>query len=54
MEKKDRLLREQLIKTLHDPTLRHGIKHQGRDHPAVTYQDMRMEIHRNMEDPHPQ
>ena len=51
---KDTLLREQFIENLRDPTMRRDIKRWARDHSAATFQDIRLEVHRYMEeDPTP-
>ena len=51
---KDVLLRGQFLENLKDLTLRHDIKRWARDHPAATFQDVRVEVHRYMEeDPTP-
>ena len=51
---KDTLLKEQFVENLRDPTLRRDIKRWARDHSAATFQDIRLEVHRYMEeDPTP-
>ena len=51
---KDVLLKEQFVENLKDLTLRHDIKHWARDHPVATFQDVRLEVHRYLEeDPTP-
>lgn len=51
---KDLLLREQFVENLRDLTLRRDIKRWARDHPAATFQDVRLEVHWYMEeDPTP-
>lgn len=51
---KDVLLKEQFVENLKDPTLRRDIKRWARDHPTATFQDVRLEVHRYMEeDPTP-
>ena len=51
---KDLLLREQFVENLRDLTLRRDIKRWARDHPAATFQDVQLEVHRYMEeDPTP-
>lgn len=51
---KDTLLKEQFVENLKDPTLRRDIKRWARDHSASTFQDVRLEVHRYMEeDPAP-
>ncbi|XP_078343403.1 uncharacterized protein LOC144629090 [Oculina patagonica] len=51
---KDNLLKEQFVENLKDPTLRRDIKRWARDHSASTFQDVRLEVHRYMEeDPAP-
>ena len=51
---KDLLLREQFMDNLKDLTLCRDIKRWERDHPAATFQDVQLEVHRNMEeDPTP-
>ena len=47
---KDVLLRGQFVENLKDLTLRHDIKRWARDHPAATFQDVRVEVHRYMEE----
>ena len=50
---KDVLLKEQFAENLKDLTLRRDIKRWARDHPTATFQDVRLEVHRYMEDPAP-
>ena len=51
---KDVLLKEQFVENLKDLTLRRDIKRWARDHPTATFQDVRLEVHRYMEeDPAP-
>lgn len=51
---KDVLLKEQFVENLKDLTLRRDIQHWARDHPTATFQDVRLEVHRDMEeDPAP-
>ena len=51
---KDTLLKEQFVENLRDPTLCRDIKHWTRDHSAATFQEVRLEVHRYMEeDPTP-
>ena len=51
---KDTLLREQFVENLKDPLLRRDIKRWDRDHPDATFQDVRLEVDRYLEeDPHP-
>ena len=50
----DTLLKEQFVENLRGPTLCHDIKRWARDHSAATFQDVRLEVHRYMEeDPTP-
>lgn len=54
VQNKDTLLKEQLVENLKDLTLRRDIKRWARDHPAATFQDVRLEVHRYQEeDPSP-
>lgn len=51
---KDVLLKEQFVENLKDLNLRRDIKRWARDHPAATFQEIRLEVHRYMEeDPTP-
>ena len=50
MDGKEKLLREQFVENLRDPTLRRDIKRWARDHPAATFQEVRLEVHRYMEE----
>ena len=47
---KDTLLKEQFVENLRDPTLRRNIKRWARDHSTATFQDVRLEVHRYMEE----
>ena len=47
---KDVLLKEQFVENLKDLTLRRDIKRWARDHPTATFQDVRLEVHRYMEE----
>ena len=51
---KDELLKEQFVENLKDPNLRRDIKRWARDHQTATFQDIRLDVHRYMEeDPAP-
>lgn len=43
---KDRLLRDQFLENLHDPQLRRDIKRWARDHPTKSFQEIREEVQR--------
>lgn len=47
---KDKMLKEQFVENLRDPTLRRDIKRWVRDHPDTSFQDVRLELHRYMEE----
>lgn len=50
---KDVLLKEQFVENLKDLTLHQPIKRWTRDHPTATFQGVRLEVHRYMEDTAP-
>ena len=51
---KDLLLKEQFVENLRDHSLRRDIKRWARDHSTASFQDVRLEVHRCMEeDPAP-
>ena len=51
---KDLLLKEQFVENLRDHALRRDIKRWARDHSTASFQDVRLEVHRCMEeDPAP-
>ena len=47
---KDVLLKEQFVENLRDLTLHRDVKHWARDHPTATFQDVRLEVHRYMQE----
>lgn len=47
---KDVLLKEQFVENLNDLTLGRDIQRWTRDHPTATFQDVRLEVHRHMEE----
>ena len=47
---KDVLLKEQFVENLKDLTLRRDIKRWTRDHPTASFQDVRLKVHRYMEE----
>ena len=47
---KDVLLKEQFVENLKDLTMRRDIKRWARVHPTATFQDVRLEVHRYMEE----
>ena len=52
---KDVVLKEQFVDNPKNVTLRRDIKCWARDHPTATFQDVRLEVHRYMEeDPFPE
>ena len=50
MAEKDKLLKEQFTENLRDSMLRRDIKRWSRDHPESTFQDVRLEVHRYIEE----
>ena len=47
---KDRLLRDQFLENLRDAQLRRDIKRWARDHPTKTFQQVRDEVQRSVDD----
>ena len=47
---KDTLLKEQLVENLKDLSLCRDIKRWARDHPAATFQEVRLEVHQYQEE----
>lgn len=47
---KDVLLKEQFVDNLKNLTLRRDINRWARDHPTATFQDVRLEVHQQMEE----
>ena len=47
---KDVLLKEQFVDNLKNLTLHRNINRWARDHPTATFQDVRLEVHRQMEE----
>ena len=47
---KDKLLRDQFLENLADPQLRRDIKRWDRDHPSKTFQEIRDEVRRSIDE----